>query len=87
MNDQTQAPAPNAAPETPPQHVYAPCPCGQVPESLLIEVAQDNKVARAAGNCCATWYVEFLRGNTVDQQVITDRATKAWDAAPRSTTP
>jgi hypothetical protein len=91
MTDQptTQVPTqvpPQAPPETPPEEpkrIFKQCPCGKVPEKLVLEVDQQSKLGRAMGDCCATWAVEFLRGQTTDPEQILDKAHAAWDAAPR----
>lgn len=72
-----------ALPEAPPERVYAPCPCGQVPEQLIIEIPQQGKIGRASCGTCGTWGVEFLRGVTSENEVILDKAQAAWDSAPR----
>lgn len=81
MNDQTQEtpPAPPAAKE----RTYKPCPCGKVPEQLIIEIPQQGKLGRAVCGICGEWGVDFLRGMTQDPESILDKAQAAWDAAPR----
>lgn len=63
---------------------FAPCPCGKVPDKLLLEVDQNSKVGRATCPCGA-WGVDFLRGLETDPEKILDKAHKEWDAAPRAT--
>lgn len=88
--------APAAQPDVPPtsdaepvveteKRVYLPCPDGSIPEKLIIEVNQDSKIGRVSGDSCPDWGVDFLRGNTVDQEKILDKAQAAWNAAPRAT--
>ena len=90
MNDQVQAgvqpPAPQAppAPEAEPKRLFAPCPCGNTPERLLLEVSEQSKVGKAMGDCCGMWGVEFLRGVETEPEKILDKAHAAWDAAPRT---
>ena len=36
----------------------APCPCGVVPENLLIEMPERAKYGRTMGDCCGEWSVE-----------------------------
>ncbi len=61
-----------------------PCPCGAVPESLLIE-ADAGGNARAAGDCCGRWHVVFTfnseQGITV--AAMESLADQAWNNAPR----
>lgn len=80
MSDQpTAAPA---APEAPTKRQFAPCPCGKVPEQLMLEIDERNKLGRASCPCGA-WGVEFLRGFEKEPEKILDKAQQAWDSAPR----
>ena len=88
MNDQDKpqaegAPTPPAPQIPPPQPPLAPCPCGQVPERLMIEMPQRAKYGLAMGDCCAEWAVEFRNGYTDNPNETAARAREAWDAAPR----
>ena len=94
MNDQApqagvQPPAPTAPPaeqpaaEAPPKRVYSPCPDGSIPEKLMLELDQNSKIARCAGDTCPEWQIEFLRGNETDPEKILEKAHAAWEAAPR----
>ena len=75
--------APQAPPARQPQRKFAPCPCGKVPDKLILEVDQNSKVGRA--NCpCGEWGVDFLRGVESEPERILDKAHAAWDAAPRA---
>jgi hypothetical protein len=78
---------PEAPPATEVPRAYQDCPCGATPERLVIEISEQNKVGRASCSACGTWGVEFLRGHTMEQEAILDKAHAAWDAAPRSTPP
>ena len=60
-----------------------PCPCGKVPEGLMIEMQERGKYGRTMGDCCAEWAVEFRNGYTADQQETLKKAAAAWNAAPR----
>ena len=93
MNDPIATPGPEDAvsrPEevqSPPaenQRDFAPCMCGQKPERLVIEVAQDNKLGRATCDKCGVWTVDFLRGHATEPDQILDKAHAAWDSAPRT---
>lgn len=70
-------------PEEPVKRVFKACPCGQVPERLLLEINRDSKVGRATCGTCGTWGLEFLRGHEEDPERILDKAQAAWDAGPR----
>ena len=65
------------------KRIYQPCPCGAVPEQLVLEVNQESKVGRATCGNCGVWGVDFLRGLAREQEPILDKAQAAWDAAPR----
>jgi hypothetical protein len=66
-----------------PKRIYAQCPCGAIPEQLVLEVPQQGKIGRASCATCGTWGVEFLRGVSQEPEMILDKAHAAWDAAPR----
>ena len=92
------APTPNAKPDAKPavvipegraditgkKRIYTPCPCGAVPEQLLLEVNQESKVGRVTCGTCGVWGLDFLRGHEREQEGILDKAQASWDAAPRS---
>lgn len=89
MNEETIANAAAAAAKQgavsePKQRTYQRCPCGVVPEQLMLEVDRNAKVARASCGTCGTWGVDFLRGLSTEPEQILDKAQLAWDAAPRS---
>lgn len=90
MNEPIATTGPEDAAVQPPvqpaenQRDFAPCMCGEKPERLIIEVAQDNKLGRATCDKCGVWTVDFLRGHTIDQTAILDKAHAAWDSAPRA---
>jgi hypothetical protein len=65
------------------KRIYVACPCGEVPEQLILEVNQESKVGRASCGACGTWGVDFLRGVAREPEAILDKAQAAWDAAPR----
>lgn len=61
-----------------------PCPCGIVPENLLIA---DNGVkwAYVYGDCCSNWEVEFRTGyNPIESDECKSLALYAWNHAPRN---
>ena len=64
------------------------CPCGEIPERLVLEDAnQGRKWAWASGSCCTGWYVEFCTGyHPIDSKECIDYATEAWNEAPRGAT-
>lgn len=65
------------------KRIYLPCPCGAIPEQLLLEVNQESKVGRVTCGNCGSWGVDFLRGHAREQEDILDKGQAAWDAAPR----
>lgn len=81
-----QAAAEAANPEKAPAILppLRPCPCGQVPNRLILEMQRQAKYGNALGECCANWAVEFRNGFTADQEESVVRATEAWNAAPRA---
>jgi hypothetical protein len=60
-----------------------PCPCGTIPENLVIEVRERAKYGLVSGSCCSEWHVEFRNGYTDDNALTTSRAADAWNQAPR----
>lgn len=59
------------------------CPCGQIPDSLLI-VDNGVKWAFATGNCCNEWHIEFrTRYNKIDSDECMKLAKEAWNNATR----
>lgn len=67
-----------------PKNELEPCPCGEVPAELNLEVGQRAKYGRVVGSCCGEWSIEFRNGYTTDMAVTVQRAQKAWNDAPRS---
>lgn len=63
--------------------VLEPCPCGKIPEGLMIEMQERAKYGRVMGNCCTEWAVEFRNGYSEDQERTLVKAQQAWNAAPR----
>ncbi len=63
----------------------APCPCGQVPEKLIVEYSgQGSKWAMVNGYCCGEWNIEFRTYyEPLDSEKIMRLAREAWNAAPR----
>ena len=60
-----------------------PCPCGKIPNSLLIA---DNGVkwAYAFGDCCNEWHIEFRTAyNPIDSDECMSLAVEAWNIANR----
>lgn len=77
-------PEPPAPPPPPPQIELLPCPCGEVPSGLLIEMGQRAKYGQCMGDCCAEWSVEFRNGYSQDQHETLGRAQEAWNSARRA---
>jgi hypothetical protein len=60
------------------------CPCGEVPERLLIVPIQSAKWAMVCGSCCGDWHVEFCTEyKALDSPECTVLAAQAWNDAPR----
>lgn len=70
--------------EIPPQITLAPCPCGEVPNGLIMECSERAKFGRAAGQCCGSWYVEYFNRFEGDQNKMLVNAVKAWNESPRA---
>ena len=62
------------------------CPCGEVPERLVIQPDGGGKWASASGDCCGYWSIEF-RANykAPDSPECIALAARAWHDAPRGT--
>ena len=61
------------------------CPCGEVPERLLISEGADMKHAFASGYCCGDWHVEFrTEYKALDGPECAVLAAQAWNEAPRA---
>ncbi len=59
-----------------------PCHCGETPKCLQLE-DEGLKYARAAGDCCSEWIIEFR----CDYKTGTDAmklAAEAWNDSPRA---
>jgi hypothetical protein len=61
-----------------------PCPCGETPEGLYIEMPERGKYGRASGQCCAEWSIEFRNGYEANPDKTLAKAAKAWNDAPRA---
>lgn len=63
-----------------------PCPCGKIPEALIIvENGQGAKWAVASGDCCGEWMIEFrTHYNKFGSKECRDLANAAWNEAPRA---
>ena len=61
------------------------CPCGQIPETLIVaEAAPYVGRGMVMGHCCGKWIVEFLtNGASIGHRENSMRAREAWNAAPR----
>ena len=66
------------------QNALKRCPCGQVPNSLIIqEFQEDQVVLDASPACCSYWNFNFSAEDTDKEQETMDSAIKAWNALPR----
>jgi len=62
----------------------AACPCGAVPDELLIVEGASHSHSFVSGKCCNEWFVEFYTGyHHHDGIPVEDRATSAWNDAVR----
>ena len=62
----------------------APCPCGKVPERLIIVPNDGYKHAFAVGECCGDWHIEFRTNyEKFDSPECMAFAQAAWNDAPR----
>lgn len=61
----------------------APCPCGQTPDELMLELpAQPVKYGRAIGTCCGVWGIEFFNAYQAGEDTVR-LAKEAWNRAVR----
>lgn len=77
----------NTTPPPPPAKqpvTHTPCPCGVVPTDLMINIPRGSKYGTVAGNCCAVWAMEFKVGYPATEDIATQIAISAWEAAPRA---
>lgn len=60
-----------------------PCPCGEIPESLLV-VDNGSKWAYVCGNCCNEWHIEFrTMYHPIESEECMKLAVEAWNLANR----
>lgn len=64
----------------------AACPCGKVPERLVVDgEGARPKFAWVSGICCHGWDVEFRNQyEPIGSPESDRRAREAWNAAPRA---
>jgi hypothetical protein len=63
---------------------YKKCPCGQIPDHLIIVDGECAKWAYVSGSCCNEWKVEFrTQYFALDSDECLKLATEAWQEAPR----
>ena len=61
------------------------CPCGQIPDHLIIAEGQCSKWAYVSGVCCGEWNVEFRTGyRALDDPKLMEEAIDEWNEAKRS---
>jgi hypothetical protein len=62
-----------------------PCPCGEVPTLLHISIEPPPDCFGMAWglDCCGEWKVRYSFQSSDSVATIENRATKAWNAAPR----
>ena len=61
-----------------------PCPCGETPNELHVDVVAGTKWAYASGDCCDDWSVEFRTGYETNQTKLKALAAVAWNETPRA---
>lgn len=60
------------------------CPCGQVPEKLIVDDSGHARCALVSGYCCGEWAIGFRTNRSkFDSEENIRRARVAWNAAPR----
>ena len=62
--------------------LLAPCPCGLTPDKLFVEIMQPGKYARAMGDCCGNWSIEFRLLYEQDPVKAQAKAAEAWNSTP-----
>lgn len=62
-----------------------PCPCGETPTELLIDVDENQgyKYAHTYGDCCNEWSIEF-RSQYKQGDELMSLAVQAWNDSPRA---
>jgi hypothetical protein len=63
-----------------------PCPCGAVPQRLVIDAEGDRpKWARVHGGCCDDWSIEFRNSyHPIGSAESQELAAQAWNEAARA---
>lgn len=63
----------------------APCPCGMIPDKLIItDNGHGAKWAIAAGSCCGDWMIEFRTNyEPFESDKCMELAITAWNTNPR----
>lgn len=60
-----------------------PCPCGEQPMNLMLELDKDRRSGHVFGDCCGEWLVEFQNKYNPDKDKMAEKARVAWNRAPR----
>lgn len=60
----------------------APCPCGEVPDELIM-FRESSDLAAVYGSCCKEWIIEFRVLDGFGYKECMGLAREAWYAAPR----
>lgn len=58
------------------------CPCGKTPSELMVNLQGSR--GQVYGDCCGIWSVPGNVGTTSSLKEFTERATHAWNEAPRA---
>jgi hypothetical protein len=60
------------------------CPCGKIPDALIVEAGSTATYAMVSANCCNEWLVEFRTNfHPIDSEELHELALKAWNRAER----
>ncbi len=60
------------------------CPCGEIPDDIIIVEGSCSKWAFATGSCCGEWHIEFRTSyEELESVKCKEYATRAWNEAPR----
>jgi hypothetical protein len=60
------------------------CPCGKVPDALIVEAGSTAKDAVVSGNCCNEWLIEFSTNfHVFGSKKMHELALIAWNRAGR----
>jgi hypothetical protein len=58
------------------------CPCGKIPETLVINDENLILWSLVCGDCCHSWHIEFKSDYATGDELMS-KAIDAWNNAPR----